>query len=131
MATYRTTKCPFCAYEFESRSPFAEEKVGHPRIECPECHHTVLTGKKYWMSMGFIEKANYILWKIIGIPATLILNLAIFVGTPVLVDLLFNDGDLFPDIDDKSWITILAVASSVILVLHLLSTIKLIRLKPE
>jgi len=131
MLIFRTTKCPFCAYEFESRTTSAEEKVGHPQVECPECHHTVLTGKKYWMSMGLLEKANFILWKIIGIPFALLINLFLFVGIPFFMDSFFNDGDLFSEIDEKSWITILAVSSLVILVLYFYYTIKLIKLKPK
>ena len=61
MATYRTTKCPYCGYKIQDRVLTAKELIGHPIAACPSCKNVYRTGKKYWRDMNTKERVFYVL----------------------------------------------------------------------
>ena len=61
MATYRTTKCPYCGFILEDSTIYAKELIGPPLETCPSCKRQYKTGMKYWKDMDGGEKSWYIL----------------------------------------------------------------------
>lgn len=59
MATYRTTKCPYCGFVLQFMSRSGKRRIGPPTKTCPSCNKQYKTGMKYWKDMDGNEKFEY------------------------------------------------------------------------
>ena len=108
MATYVTSKCPYCKQTLKFRKMTYwndfERNIGNPIAYCPHCQRPYKTGKKWWFEMRKEEKTTIYLKAIVTILYSPFVYFAILGLLFVLVCKIFKWDSAIEYMETPTWI---------------------------